>query len=72
MKTATLDNVRVADLPRGSGVTGALRNTAQAVRTWNKRRLAIRELHALSDRQLADIGLIRGDIESVVDKMLAK
>jgi len=70
MKTAILDNVQVADLPKGSGIAGAFRKAAKSVRTWNKRRHAIRELYALSDRQLADIGVIRGEIPTLVDKML--
>lgn len=70
MKTATLDNVHVADLPKGSSIAGTFRKAATSVRTWNKRRQAIRELHALSDRQLADIGVIRGEIPTLVDKML--
>jgi len=70
MKTAILDNVHTTDLPRGSGLAGTLRKAATSFRTWNKRRLAIRELHALSDRQLADIGVIRGEIPTLVDKML--
>jgi uncharacterized protein YjiS (DUF1127 family) len=37
-----------------------------AVRGWRERRLALRELSALSDRNLADIGLTRGDIPRVV------
>lgn len=35
-----------------------------------QRRTAIRELDALDDRLLADIGLVRGDIPQVVDEML--
>ena len=34
--------------------------------TWRSRRQAIRELSSLSDRELADIGVIRGEIESMV------
>ena len=70
MKTATLDNVQVADTRRGSGVTDVIRRTAAALSTWNKRRVAIRELSGLSDRQLADIGLLRAEIPGVVDKLL--
>lgn len=38
----------------------------RAFATWRSTRQAIRELSSLSDRELSDIGLIRGDIESVV------
>lgn len=70
MKTATFDTTQVVDVRQGSGVTDVIRNTARALSTWNKRRLAIRELYALSDRQLADIGLLRADIPGVVNDML--
>jgi len=70
MKTATFDTAPVTDVRHGSGVSDMFRKAATAVSTWNKRRVATRELYALSDRQLADIGLIRGDIPTVVDKLL--
>ncbi len=37
------------------------------LRTWRKRRLAIRELERLDDHLLADIGLDRGRIRHVVE-----
>ena len=40
--------------------------TIEAIRRWRARERARRELQALDDRQLADIGLSRGDIEAVV------
>lgn len=36
-----------------------------AVRDWNDRRLTRRSLMALTDRELDDIGLHRGDIDAV-------
>lgn len=33
--------------------------------TWNEQRITRNRLSALSDRELADIGLNRGDIEAV-------
>ena len=39
------------------------------LRTWRKRRLAIRELEHLDAHLLADIGLDRGQIRFVVDGM---
>lgn len=69
MKTATFDTLHVADVRRGAGVTDFIRKTANAVSTWNKRRVAIRELNALSDRQLSDIGLLRADIPEVVEHL---
>lgn len=43
---------------------------AATVTLWNKRRIAIRELMALDDRMLQDIGVCRDDIYSIVDKRL--
>ncbi len=37
------------------------------LRTWRKRRLAIRELERLDKHLLADIGLDRGQIRFVID-----
>ncbi|MDZ7839837.1 MAG: DUF1127 domain-containing protein [Gammaproteobacteria bacterium] len=70
MKTATFDTAPAAVVHRGSGISDMIRKSANAMSTWHKRRMAIRELYALSDRQLADIGLIRGEIPTVVDKLL--
>lgn len=38
----------------------------KAFATWRSIRRATRELYNLSDRELTDIGLVRGEIESVV------
>lgn len=46
----------------GSSVAGVLR---QVVRNWINRR-AIRKLDALSDHELKDIGLMRGDLYYVM------
>ena len=39
---------------------------ARTVRKWRERGRARRELQRLSDLELADIGLSRGDIDAVV------
>ena len=39
---------------------------AQAVRKWQERSRARRELQRLTDHDLADIGLSRGDIDSAL------
>jgi len=41
------------------------------LRRWDRRRLAIRELMALDDRMLDDIGVRRDDIHRVVDGLLS-
>ncbi|MFC2970279.1 DUF1127 domain-containing protein [Acidimangrovimonas pyrenivorans] len=40
-------------------------NFAEAVADWNDTRVTRKSLSALSDRELNDIGLCRGDIEKV-------
>ena len=39
-----------------------------AFHTWNDARSTRKTLNALSDRELADIGLCRGDIEDVATR----
>jgi uncharacterized protein YjiS (DUF1127 family) len=47
-----------------------------ALRRWfaegRRRRCVIRELQRVSDGQLRDIGIARGEIEEVVDTLLAR
>jgi uncharacterized protein YjiS (DUF1127 family) len=49
--------------------------TAAAVRwaadRWNRIH-AVRELNRLGDRHLRDIGIVRGDIEAIVDEMISR
>jgi uncharacterized protein YjiS (DUF1127 family) len=42
---------------------------SQAMRDWRRRRLAIRQLQSMSDAQLKDVGLQRGQIEFLVRGM---
>jgi uncharacterized protein YjiS (DUF1127 family) len=42
----------------------------QALRRWHTRNVTIRELTALSDWQLRDLGVTRGEIPSLVDRLL--
>ncbi|WP_136645077.1 DUF1127 domain-containing protein [Tabrizicola sp. YIM 78059] len=43
----------------------ALSNVAAALRAWNDARVTRKALNKLSDRELDDIGLCRGDIEFI-------
>ncbi len=36
------------------------------LKTWNDERITRNQLHALTDRELADVGLTRADIDHVV------
>lgn len=68
----------------GRGLAGFLRGAGRVIkssalglangygnyRRWRRRRAAIRDLNALSDHVLKDIGLVRGDIRTVVDGLL--
>ncbi len=40
-------------------------SVVRAVRRWREQGRVLNELQSMDDRQLADIGLSRGDIESV-------
>ena len=52
-------------------VTGrALSRALKGLRAWHTRRVAVRELQALGDHALKDIGLDRGGIRSVVQDMI--
>lgn len=44
----------------------------ESYRHWRTRRTAVRELRALDDRLLRDIGINRGDIENAVDGLLSR
>ena len=42
------------------------RHVVRPVLSWHHKRITQRELMALDDRQLADIGLSRGDIDAAI------
>ncbi len=57
----------------GRGLTSAIdavRAVAAAMGRWHKRRAAIRQLMALDDLTLKDIGFSRSDIHSMVSERL--
>ncbi len=66
-KTGRAQAVRQAlrGLIRGS--VGAVRHGAEALQRWHRRRVGYRELMALDDRLLRDIGLRRDQIPAAVD-----
>ncbi|HEY1940562.1 MAG TPA: DUF1127 domain-containing protein [Roseiarcus sp.] len=44
----------------------SLKTIAEKLNAWRRYREAVRELSQLSDRELEDIGIRRGDIQFVV------
>jgi uncharacterized protein YjiS (DUF1127 family) len=50
---------------RRRGFAGWVRTLPERVHAWVERRIAAAELNSLSDRELSDIGLSRGDIGRV-------
>ena len=55
-----------------SVVAKSVANAVGAVRTWNARNAAIRDLSRLNDHLLKDIGIHRGEIRAVVNGMLGR
>ena len=49
------------------GIVGAVRQGAEALQRWHRRRVTYRELMALDDRLLRDIGLRRDQIPAAVE-----
>lgn len=63
---AVLDNTRLAGPTSDTGRTaGILASIFARFATWNDARITRNALSALSDRELDDIGLMRGDIEEI-------
>jgi uncharacterized protein YjiS (DUF1127 family) len=48
-----------------------LKTISEKLTAWRKYRDAVRELSQLSDRELDDIGIPRGDIEYIVRRSIA-
>ncbi len=55
-----------------TAVADSVANAVGAVRTWNARNAAVRDLSRLDDHLLNDIGIHRGEIRAVVDGMLSR
>jgi uncharacterized protein YjiS (DUF1127 family) len=49
----------------------SLKTISEKLNAWRRFREAVRELSQLSDRELDDIGIRRGDIEYVVRRTVA-
>ena len=50
----------------------SLKTIAEKLNAWRRYREAVRELSQLSDRELEDIGIRRGDIHFVVRGAIAE
>ena len=63
---ASIDTSRSFAAPmRGLSVTAMVARLADAVQGWNDARVTRKSLTRLSDRELEDIGLCRGDIDRI-------
>ena len=49
-----------------------LKTITEKLASWRRYREAVRELSQLSDRELDDIGIRRGDIEFIVRRSVTK
>jgi uncharacterized protein YjiS (DUF1127 family) len=47
-----------------------LKTITEKLAAWRRYREAVRELNQMSDRELSDIGIRRGDIETIVRQSL--
>jgi len=65
---ATLSRIGSLVFARQTPLVSAERHAPllKTLRSWRERRAATAELSSLSDRNLADIGLTRGDIPAAV------
>ncbi len=63
---ALLDTHRTA--ANGTNFFGLVHNAFGTLATWNDARTTRKALNALSNRELEDIGLCRGDIEAIATR----
>lgn len=54
-------------LGAGFGATGVLAAIVGKLAAWNDARVTRKGLSALSDRELDDLGLVRGDIDDIAN-----
>lgn len=64
IRRAQADRARVV----GEAIADAIARAVDAVRRWDAKRIAVRELSAMDDRLLRDIGVSRDEIKDVVDR----
>jgi uncharacterized protein YjiS (DUF1127 family) len=50
----------------------SLKTISEKLASWRRYRGAVRELSQLSDRDLSDIGIRRGDIETIARQLVMK
>lgn len=62
IRRAQVERARVI----GEVIAGAIVRVINAVRRWNEKRIALRELASLDDRLLSDIGVSRDEIKDLV------
>lgn len=55
--------------PMPDGLAAMEQDVTAPIRAWNRARLTARQLHELTDRQLVDIGVVRGDITELAHEV---
>jgi uncharacterized protein YjiS (DUF1127 family) len=74
LTSLSAEGARRASLLRrlGNGLSSAAAQPWQSLQASRRLRLARRQLRALDDRLLADVGISRHDIDTVVDALAAR
>ena len=63
---------RELEQPLPVALTGMEHDVTAPLRAWNRARVTARQLSELSDRQLVDIGVVRGDIDELAQEVARK